>query len=92
MANVYIEVRPKDRPTGSPIEEHVVEDHSKHVLTTFKTQREGVRTRRQDKGVLICIDIKNNEWRLTLTQQLQSIDQTTWGEGQKDYNPDREKL
>jgi hypothetical protein len=42
MANVYIEARPKGRREGAPIEDYVVEDHSNHVLATFKTQREAI--------------------------------------------------
>ncbi len=42
MANVFIEARPKGRPEGTPIEDYVVEDHTDHVLTTSKTQREAI--------------------------------------------------
>jgi hypothetical protein len=42
MANVYIEARPKGRPEGSHIDDYVVEDHTDHVLATFKTQREAI--------------------------------------------------
>jgi hypothetical protein len=42
MANVYIEARPKGRPEASPIDDYVVEDHSDHILATFKTQREAI--------------------------------------------------
>ena len=42
MANVYIETRPKGRHEEGPIEDYVVEDHSNHVLATFKTQREAI--------------------------------------------------
>jgi hypothetical protein len=42
MANVYIESRPKGRPKGSQIDDYVVEDHTDHVLDTFKTQREAI--------------------------------------------------
>ena len=42
MANVYIEARPNGRRDGAPIEDYVVEDHSNHVLATFKTQREAI--------------------------------------------------
>lgn len=36
MANVYVEARAKGRPEGSPIQDYVVEDHTNHVLGTFK--------------------------------------------------------
>jgi hypothetical protein len=42
VANVYIEARPKGRPEGSRVEDYVVEDHSDHVVQTFKTQREAI--------------------------------------------------
>jgi hypothetical protein len=42
VANVYIETRPKARREEAPIEDYVVEDHSNHVLATFKTQREAI--------------------------------------------------
>jgi len=42
MANVYVEARPKGRREGEHIEDYVVEDHSDHVLATFKTQREAI--------------------------------------------------
>ena len=42
MANVYIETRPKGRREEGPVEDYVVEDHSNHVLATFKTQREAI--------------------------------------------------
>jgi hypothetical protein len=42
MANVYVEARPKGRTEGSPIDDYVVEDHSDHVLGTFKTQQEAI--------------------------------------------------
>lgn len=42
MSNVYVEPRPKGRPEGSGIEDYVVEDHSDHVLATFKTQGEAI--------------------------------------------------
>jgi hypothetical protein len=42
VANVYIETRPKGRREEGPVEDYVVEDHSNHVLATFKTQREAI--------------------------------------------------
>jgi len=48
VANVYIEARPKGRPDGSPIEGYVVEDHTDHVLATFKTQDEAVKWARSN--------------------------------------------
>ena len=43
MANVYIEARPEGSARGSPYRpDYVVEDHSDHVLATFKTQREAI--------------------------------------------------
>jgi hypothetical protein len=42
MTNVYIEPRPKGRHEGSHIEDYVAEDHTDHVLATFKTQQEAV--------------------------------------------------
>jgi hypothetical protein len=42
MPNVYVEARPKGRPTGSPIEDYVIEDHADNVLGTFKTQQEAI--------------------------------------------------
>ena len=42
MANVYGEARPKGRPEGNPITDYVVEDHADNVLSTFKTQKEGL--------------------------------------------------
>jgi hypothetical protein len=42
MANVYVEARPKGRPEGSPITDYVVEDHTDHVLATYKTQHEAI--------------------------------------------------
>jgi hypothetical protein len=42
MSAVYVEARPKGRPEGSPITDYVVEDHTDHVLETFKTQKEAI--------------------------------------------------
>jgi hypothetical protein len=42
MANVYVEPRPKGRAEGAHIEDYVVEDHTDHVLATFKTQHEAI--------------------------------------------------
>ena len=42
MATVFIEARMKGRPEGTAIDDYVVEDHSDHVLGTFKTQKEAI--------------------------------------------------
>ena len=42
MAVVYVEPRPKGRPEGSPVTDHVVEEHADQVLATFKTQHEAI--------------------------------------------------
>jgi hypothetical protein len=42
MATVYVEARPKSRPTGTPIDDYVVEDHADHVLHTSKTQEQAI--------------------------------------------------
>jgi hypothetical protein len=42
MANVYVEARPKGREEGAHIDDYVVEDHTDHVLATFKTQHEAI--------------------------------------------------
>jgi hypothetical protein len=48
MPNVYVAARPKGRPEGSPINDHVVEDHADHVLHTAKTQHEAVAWEKQE--------------------------------------------
>jgi hypothetical protein len=48
MANVYIEARPKGRLEGSRIDDYVVEDHTGHVLATFKTQQEAINWAKKD--------------------------------------------
>jgi hypothetical protein len=42
MANVYVEARPKGRPSGSPIDDYVVEDRADKVLHTSRTQKEAI--------------------------------------------------
>jgi hypothetical protein len=42
MATVYVEARPKGRSEGDPITDYVVEDHTDHVLATFKAQHEAI--------------------------------------------------
>jgi hypothetical protein len=42
MANVYVEPRPKGRPTGTPIEDYAVEDRAHAVLHVTGTQRDAV--------------------------------------------------
>jgi len=40
MANVFVELRPKGKPEGSPTTDYIVEDHADHPLATFKTQEQ----------------------------------------------------
>jgi hypothetical protein len=40
MAIVYVEARPKGKQPGSPVIDHVVEDHADHILKICSTQTE----------------------------------------------------
>lgn len=42
MAIVFVELRPKGRPEGSPITDYVVQDRSSHVLACFQTQEDAI--------------------------------------------------
>ena len=42
MAVVFIEPRPKGKTEDSPITDYVVEDHTDHVLATFKLQGDAI--------------------------------------------------
>jgi hypothetical protein len=55
VANVYVEARPKGRPSGEPITDYVVGDHADHVMGTFKDQEAAIEwSRKQGHKPLVA--------------------------------------
>ena len=62
MPNVFIEARPKGRPEGSAIDDYVVEDQAGHVLATFKTQQEAIKSAKEKDQQPLVARVRHH-WR-----------------------------
>jgi len=59
MATVFVEARPKGRPTGDPITDFVVEDHADHVLHTTGRQEAAIEWARSNGHAAHVARVRN---------------------------------